>query len=119
MASARAADAPDDRRRASIDDELIGLDPDDPETRAFAEHLDRMQRQRPGFTIEGTLAGVGQFADSANRAGGLRRLTAVVVVGLILLGVMISVWYSLGDLIICGVLLLTPRRRLRPTAAVD
>jgi hypothetical protein len=58
-----------------------------------------MQQQPPSFTIEGTVAGVSQFADSANRAGGLRRLTAVVVVGLILLGVLISVWYYLGTLV--------------------
>lgn len=96
MASARAADAPDEQPQGSIEDELIGLDPDDPETRAFAEHLGRMQRQPPSFTVEGSLAGVEQFADSANRAGGLRRLVAVVVVGLILLGVLISVWYYLG-----------------------
>ncbi|MEU4445818.1 hypothetical protein AB0K14_31140 [Actinosynnema sp. NPDC050801] len=99
MASARAADAPDERPQGGIDDELIGLDPDDPETRAFAEHLGRMQQQPPSFTIEGTVAGVGQFADSANRAGGLRRLTAVAVVSLILLGVLISVWYYLGTLV--------------------
>ncbi|MFD1151638.1 hypothetical protein [Saccharothrix hoggarensis] len=99
MASARAADAPDERPRGDLDDELIGLDPDDPETRAFAEHLHRMQRQPPGFTIEGSLAGVEQFADSANRAGGLRRLLAVVVVSLILLGAVISIWYYLGDLV--------------------
>ncbi|MGM1059931.1 hypothetical protein [Saccharothrix sp. Mg75] len=105
MASAGAADLPDDRPRdgdddlADLDDELIGLDPDDPETRAFAEHLDRMQRRQPNFTIEGSLAGVEHFADSANRAGGLRRLTAVVVVALILLGAGVSVWYYLGDLL--------------------
>jgi hypothetical protein len=104
MASARAADSPDDRPRDRsedwLDDELIGLDPDDPETRAFAEHLDRMQRSRQSnFTVEASLAGVSDFADSANRAGGLRRLTAVVVVGLILLGVVVSVWYYLGDLL--------------------
>lgn len=99
MASARAADAPDERPQGSIDDELIGLDPDDPETRAFAEHLNRMQRRPPGFTIEDSLAGVAHFADSANRVGGLRRLVAVAVVTLILLGVVVSVWYYLGDLV--------------------
>ncbi|MFC6094437.1 hypothetical protein Q5530_31015 [Saccharothrix sp. BKS2] len=103
MASARAADFPDDRPRDPsedrLDDELIGLDPDDPETRAFADHLGRMQRVQPNFTVEGSLAGVSDFADSANRAGGLRRLIAVVVVGLMLLGVGVSVWYYLGDLL--------------------
>ncbi|QFZ17629.1 hypothetical protein [Saccharothrix syringae] len=99
MASARAADHPDDRPEDWLEDELIGLDPEDPETRAFAAHLDRMQRQRSNYTVEGSLEGVAEFADSANRAGGLRRLTAVVVVGLILLGVAVSVWYYLGDLL--------------------
>ncbi|MDU0294124.1 hypothetical protein [Saccharothrix longispora] len=109
MASAGAADLPDDRSRdgrdrgdddlVDLDDELIGLDPDDPETRAFAEHLDRMKRHPPNFTVEGSLAAVEQFADSANRAAGLRRLTAVVLVSLILLGVGVSLWYYLGDLL--------------------
>ncbi|GAA1342922.1 hypothetical protein [Saccharothrix algeriensis] len=107
MASARAADTPEDDpppgRSAegppSIEDELVGLDPDDPETRAFAEHLDRMQRQQPAFTVEGYLAGVANFADSANRAGGLRRQTAVLVVVLILLGVGVSVWFGLGEIV--------------------
>lgn len=67
-------------------DDLIGLDPDDPEARAFAAHLDRMERIRPMFTVEGELAGVRDFAESTNRAGGLRYWAAVVVVGLILLG---------------------------------
>jgi len=68
-----------------IADELIGLDPDDPETRAFAEHLGRMHRSRPSFTVEGYLDGVSDFADSANRAQGGRRLGAVVLVVLLLL----------------------------------
>ena len=69
-----------------FDDDLVGLDPDDPEARAFAAHLDRMERIRPMFTVEGELAGVGDFAESANRAGGLRRWTALLLVTLILLG---------------------------------
>ena len=64
----------------------MGLDPDDPEARAFAAHLDRMERTAPGFTVEGQLAGVRDFAESANRADGLRRLAAVVLVALVLLG---------------------------------
>src|SRR5688500_4304198 len=103
MGSSRAADFPDERPSgpgdpspSPLDDELIGLDPDDPETRAFAEHLERMRREQPAFTVEGYLAGVENFADSANRAGGLRRLSAVVVVLLILLGVAVSVWFGLG-----------------------
>jgi hypothetical protein len=71
-----------DRRKRShqFDDELVGLDPDDPEAQAFAAHLDRMQQQQPGYTVEGYLAGVTDFADSANRAEGGRRWAAVFVV---------------------------------------
>lgn len=68
-----------------FDDELIGLDPDDPEARAFAAHLERMQRVRPTFTVEGYIDGVSDFADSANRAEGGRRWGAVLVVLLLLL----------------------------------
>ncbi len=67
-------------RSARFDDELVGLDPEDPEAQAFAAHLDRMQRQRPAFTVEGYLDGVTDFADSANRAQGGRRWAAVLVV---------------------------------------
>lgn len=70
-----------------FDDELIGLDPEDPEARAFARHLDRMQRDRPSFTVEGYLDGVRDFAESANRAQGGRYWAAVLVVVLLLLGV--------------------------------
>jgi hypothetical protein len=87
-----------------IADELIGLDPDDPETRAFAEHLRRMRNDRPSFTVEGYLRGVADFADSANRARGGRRLGAVVLVLLLLLvagyliadalGFVVSTWFS-------------------------
>lgn len=70
----------------------MGLDPDDPEARAFAEHLDRMQRDRPSFTVEGYLAGVGDFADSANRAEGGRRWAAVLVTVLLLVVAAFAVW---------------------------
>jgi hypothetical protein len=95
-------DGPDDRRTSddtSIEDELIGLDPDDPETRAFAEHLRRMRNDRPGYTVEGYLRGVGDFANSANRAVGHRRLTALILVGLLLLGAVWAVWQTLGFVI--------------------
>src|SRR5207248_1120736 len=82
-------------RPSRFDDELLGLDPDDPEAQAFAEHLDRMQRDRPGFTVEGYLDGVRDFADSANRAEGGRRWAAVLVVVLLLLGVAFVVWEAL------------------------
>jgi hypothetical protein len=72
---------PDSRDRSrQFDDELVGLDPDDPEAREFAAHLDRMQRDGPCFTVEGYLDGVTDFADSANRAQGGRRWAAVAVV---------------------------------------
>jgi hypothetical protein len=80
-------------------DDLIGLDPGDPEVRAFAEHLDRMERQRPGYTVESYLAGVEDFADSANRASGHRRMVAVVLVSLMLFGVLVTVWFGLGEIL--------------------
>lgn len=76
-------------------DDLIGLDPADPEVQAFAAHLDRMERTPPSFTVEGSLAGVRDFAESANRAHGPRRAFAVTVVGLLLLGVAVAVWEAL------------------------
>ncbi len=75
---------PRPERSARFDDELLGLDPDDPEAQAFAAHLDRMQRQRPTFTVEGYLDGVREFAESANRAQGGRRWAAVLLVVLLL-----------------------------------
>jgi hypothetical protein len=84
-----------DRPSRQFDDELLGLDPDDPEAQAFAAHLDRMQRQRPGFTVEGYLAGVGDFADSANRAEGGRRWAAVLVVVALLAVAGYLVWDAL------------------------
>jgi hypothetical protein len=83
------------RRPSRFDDDLLGLDPDDPEAQAFAAHLDRMQRERPAFTVEGYLDGVRDFAESANRAEGGRRWAAVLVVVLLLLGVAWVVWEAL------------------------
>jgi hypothetical protein len=77
---------PDSDRSPRFDDELLGLDPEDPEARAFAAHLDRMQQQRPTFTVEGYLDGVRNFAESANRAEGGRRWAAVALVALLLTG---------------------------------
>ncbi|ANZ34864.1 hypothetical protein BBK82_00980 [Lentzea guizhouensis] len=85
--------------REQFQEELIGLDPHDPETKAFAEHLDRMKRERSGYTVEGYLDGVQDFADSANRTTGHRRLVAVLVVGLILLGVVLTIWFALSDIV--------------------
>jgi hypothetical protein len=82
-------------RSRQFDDELLGLDPDDPEAQAFAAHLDRMQRQRPAYTVEGYLDGVRDFADSANRAEGGRRWAAVLVVLLLLAVAAYLVWEAL------------------------
>lgn len=90
----------DDENEADpIEDELIGLDPDDPETRAFAEHLRRMHTPSNSFTVEGYLRGFGDFANSANRANGHRRLTALILVGLLLLGVVWAVWQTLVEVV--------------------
>ncbi len=88
-------DEPDGGPQSRFTDDLIGLDPDDPEARAFAEHLDRMERSGPSFTIESSLAGVADFAESTNRIGGVRRHFAWLVVTLILLGVLFGAWETL------------------------
>lgn len=75
-----------------LEEDLHGLDPDDPEVQAFAAHRDRMQRPNSEATVEGMLRGVDDFAQSVNRADGHRRLVAVVVVVLILFGVLFTVW---------------------------
>ena len=82
----------DPNQSPRIDDELIGLDPDDPETQAFAAHLRRQHNVHPSYTVEGYLADMGDFADSANRLGGHRKLTAGILVVLILIGVVYAVW---------------------------
>jgi hypothetical protein len=76
-------------------EDLVGLDPNDPDAQAFAAHLDRMERSHSSFTVEGYLADVGDFASSANRAGGLRRVVAVGVVGLLLLVVVYTLWNAI------------------------
>lgn len=78
-----------------IDDELIGLDPDDPETQAFAAHLRRQHRVRASYTVEGYISDMAEFADSANRLGGHRKVMAGLLVLLIMLGVTISAWDAL------------------------
>ena len=75
---------PRPQRSSRFDDDLVGLDPDDPDAQAFAAHLDRMEQQSPTFTVEGYLDGVRAFADSANRAEGARRWAAVLLVALLL-----------------------------------
>ncbi|NMH96453.1 hypothetical protein [Pseudonocardia acidicola] len=93
MPDPRGPDRP--ARSSQFDDELLGLDPDDPEAQAFAAHLDRMQQQHPAFTVEGYLAGVSEFADSANRAEGGRRWSAVLLVVLLLLGALYVAYNTL------------------------
>src|SRR5262245_36136717 len=86
---------PEDPDKSRVDDELIGLDPEDPETQAFAAHLHRQHHVRPSYTVEGYLSDMGDFADSANRLGGHRKLMASILVLLILLGVMVTAWDAL------------------------
>lgn len=81
--------------RGRFADDLIGLDPADPDVQAFVEHLDRMERKPPSYTVEGSLAGVGYFAEGARRAQGPRRVLAVVVAVLILLPVAFAFWEAL------------------------
>ncbi|MDQ3786575.1 MAG: hypothetical protein M3422_04940 [Actinomycetota bacterium] len=95
MAATAYPDEPEKQRSVQFDDELIGLDPDDPEAQAFAAHLERQQRVRPSYTVEGYLSDVGDFADSANRLGGHYKLMAAILVLLILLGVTITAWDAL------------------------
>ncbi|MDT7799731.1 MAG: hypothetical protein QOI78_3164 [Actinomycetota bacterium] len=73
-------------------EDLVGLDPFDPEARAFAEHLDRIERSGPNYTIEAALDGVADFADSSNRLGGLRYWVSALIVVLIVLGVIVAAW---------------------------
>lgn len=73
-------------------EDLVGLDPHDPEACAFAEHLDRMERCRPNFTVEASIDGVADFADSSNRLGGLRWWIAAFLATLIIVGVIVAAW---------------------------
>ena len=101
MAVNGTQDPDDDRRRPAdpladqFGEELLGLDPDDPEARAFAEHLQRQRRVHPSFTVEGYLTDMRDFAGSANRLGGHHKLMASILVLLILLGVTVAVWDAL------------------------
>ncbi|MBM7776254.1 hypothetical protein JOD54_006458 [Actinokineospora baliensis] len=101
-----SGEEPDGARRRAADDrfteDLVGLDPADPEARAFAEHLDRVEKVHPSYTVEGYLGGVRDFAESANRLGGHHRLTAGILAALILLGVVVAAWDAL--VFIVGVL---------------
>lgn len=76
-------------------DDLVGLDPDDPEAQEFAAHLNKMERPNSRATVEGMLEGVDDFAQSANRTSGHRRAVVILVVALILVGIVFSVWKAL------------------------
>ena len=97
MSATGTSENPDDapRREQPSDrfqDDLIGLDPEDPEARAFAEHLDRVEKVRSGYTVEGYLADMSDFADGANRLGGHYRLMVTILAMLILLGFVVAAW---------------------------
>jgi hypothetical protein len=77
-------------------EDLVGLDPQDPEARAFAEHLDRVERCGPTFTVEASISGVADFAESSNRLGGLRWWASVALVCLIVTGVIVAAWDIIG-----------------------
>jgi hypothetical protein len=89
--------SPDEQPSRRFHEDLVGLDPWDPEARDFAAHLDRVEQHqdRPGYTVEGYLGGISDFADSANRLGGHYRLTALILITLILGGVGVAVWDAL------------------------
>jgi hypothetical protein len=84
------------RSHPRFSDDLVGLDPHDPDAQAFAAHLDRMQRCEPAFTVEASINRVADFAESSHRASGLRWWGAVVVVCLILFGVVFAAWDTIG-----------------------
>src|SRR3979409_1456364 len=73
-------------RHPRFHEDLVGLDPYDPDARAFAEHLDRIERCGPNYTVEAALDGVADFADSSNRLGGLRYWGSALIVVLIVSG---------------------------------
>jgi hypothetical protein len=77
-------------------DDFVGLDPYDPEVRAFAAHLERMEHPNAHPTVEGTLEGIGDFVQCANRTDGHRRVVVVTVVLLILLGVGFTLWSAIA-----------------------
>ncbi len=80
-------------------DDLVGLDPHDPEAQAFAAHLDRMEDAHSRATVEGMLQGVGEFAQNANRTAGHRRLVVVLIVALMLVGVAFTIGNAVGFVI--------------------
>lgn len=86
------------RINSRFSDDLIGLDPADPEAQAFAEHLDNMERCRGGFTVEASLQAVADFADSSRQLRGSRRALVSLVVTLMLLGILAATWDTVSAL---------------------
>lgn len=80
-------------------EDLVGLDPDDPDAQAFARHLEKMQRADPGYTVESSIRKVADFADSGGRVGGLRWWFAAVIIVLMLFGVFVTGFGVLGQII--------------------
>lgn len=95
MATAGSPEEPGGESGRAPDD-LDGLDPQDPEVQAFAAHLDRIEHPNSRATVEGMLRGVEDFAQCANRTQGHRRVVVLLVVGLMLVGVVVTVWNALG-----------------------
>lgn len=93
-------DGPNWQRNPSdrFDDDLVGLDRDDPEAQAFARHLDKMQRNDPGYTVESSIRKVADFAESGSHLGGLRWWFAVLIIGLMLFGVFVTGLGVLGQI---------------------
>ena len=82
-------------RSSRFDDELIGLDRDDPEAQAFAAHLDRMQRSTRRSPWRATSTTSARFVDSVHRAQGERWFAAVAVVLLLLAVAAFAIWDAL------------------------
>ena len=80
-------------------EDLVGLDPDDPDAQAFARHLEKMERVEPGYTVESSIRKVADFADSGSQVGGLRWWFAAVIVLLMLFGVFVTGFGVLGQII--------------------
>jgi hypothetical protein len=84
------------RRDDQSRDDFLGLDPHDPEVKAFAAHLERMENPNAHPTVEGMLEGIDDFVHNANRTDGHRRVVVVTVVLLILVGVGFTLWSAIA-----------------------
>jgi hypothetical protein len=84
------------RQGDGTSDDLFGLDPHDPEVKAFTAHRNRMAHPNAAVSVEDMLRGVDDFARGANQTGGHRRVVVVTVVLLILVGVVFALWETLS-----------------------